>query len=191
MSNAPRSARSFEKIEQPDLVRLGEIAFEVLKRELDRQHGIAEMDECQLINICLCQGAAEHYLNYESRTSCGVNDFDVWAFFYPDEMQKIERFGNREPATADFGPSKFGRSPLDPKKFKGRRVDVFWRAIPEDGPALDPDGPVRAYFHGSKSATARELRKHPAVKVWPDFLAGGVMWNPRRFGAPGSYDPWA
>jgi len=188
MGDASRSARSFEKIEKADLIRLGEIAVDVLKRELARLHGMSELDEySRIVNMCLCQGAAEHCLNYESGKSCGVNDFEVWAFFYPLE---IFRFGNAEPVTADFGPSKFGRNPLDPKTFEGRRVNVFWRAIPEDGPALDPDGPVRHYFRKSRSATACELRKNPALKVWPDNQVGEVMWNPRRFGAPGSYDPW-
>ena len=188
MGKSPKSARSFEKIEKADLVRLGKIAIEVLRRELAQQHGRSELDEnIQVINICLCQGAAEPYLNHECPKCCGVNDFDVWAFFYP---QEILRFGNAEPVTADFGQSKFGCSSLDPKKYVGRSVDIFWRAIPEEGNALDPDGPVRYYFSKSRSATACELRKNPAVKVWPSSEVGEVMWNPRRFGTPASYDPW-
>jgi hypothetical protein len=186
MSKAPKSTRSFEKIEKSDLIRLGEIAIEVLKQELAQRHGILELDESQISNICLCQGSAEHYLNYESRKSCGVNDFDVWAFFEP---QKFFRFGNKKAATADFGPSKFGRSPLDPKSFTGRRVDVFWRAIPK-GYDPNPGSDIQEYFLESEFATACELKKKSVIAVWPRMEAGDVLWNPKGFGAPGGYDPW-
>ena len=185
MSRAPRSARSFERIEKADLVRLGELALKTVKRELNAQYGLAELDECEIVNICLCQGAANHYLNHESRKSCGIHDFDVWAFFKP---QRLYRFGNKKPAMVDFGPSKFGRSPLDPKSFRGRRIDVFWRAIPDEG--MNPGDPILKYLHRSKAPTAQELRKCAVVKVWPEMEAGEVFWNPKNFGAPGTYDPW-
>lgn len=186
MSKAPRSARSFEKIEDGDLERLAEIAVATLRREFERRPNMPAFEEGELLGICLCLGAADHYLDYQSRKSCGIHDFDVFAFFEP---QKVFRFGNKRPATADFGPSKFGRSRLDPKRFTGRRVDVFWRAIPNKI-SLDPMGPVDAYFRDSESATASELRTRAAVVIWPWDNRGRVLWNPHQLGKPASYDPW-
>ena len=128
MSDAPRSARSFKKIEAPDLDRLAALTLETLAKASTRRRDLPGYAEDKIITLCLCQGAADHYLDYQSPKSCGVHDFDVWAFFPPQEGF---RFGNRKAATADYGPSKFGRSPLDDKRFTGRRVDVFWRAIEE------------------------------------------------------------
>jgi len=186
MSDAPRSARSFERIERSDLDRLAEITLATLREASKRRSDIPNYDQKNIIGICLCQGAADHYLAHPSLKSCGIHDFDVWAFFKPQE--EGVRFGNRRAATADFGPSKFKRSPRDPAKFIGRRVDVFWRAIPEHVTLL-PDNSIQQYLEAERTATARELAKKSVIMIWPDdFL--GVIWNPKHLGGVASYDPW-
>ena len=78
--------------------------------------------ENHLLMLCLCQGAAEHYVRGER----GVKDFDVWAFY---EAQTGENpFPPRRHSTKDFWPSIFGRNPCDEGE-TGRRIDVFGRSI--------------------------------------------------------------
>jgi hypothetical protein len=187
MSNVPRSARSFERIEREDLRKLADATLAALDKAAKRgRRDLPNYSPKEIIAICLCQGAADHYLAHPSPKSCGVHDFDVWAFFKPQE--EGVRFGNRRPVTADFGPSKFGRSPLDPPSFAGRRVDVFWRAIPQHATLL-PNSSIQMYLADERTTTARELAKKSVILIWhEDFF--GVVWNPKDLGRPASYDPW-
>ncbi|MFZ1988941.1 MAG: hypothetical protein WAW96_04130 [Alphaproteobacteria bacterium] len=181
-----RQTRSFRKIDESDLQRLAEIGVATLKREFARQRTTPMFEEVQLIGICLCQGAADHYLGHESRKGRGIDDFDIWAFFYP---QKTYRFGNAKPVIADFGLPKFGRSYSNGKRLLGRRVDVFWRQV-QDVVSLDCMAPISDYLSSSDATTARELRKKSAIVVWPWDELGRVLWNPKQLGRPTSYDPW-
>ena len=186
MSNAPRSARSFEKVEQCDLLHLGEIAIQKLETVMRRRPDRKALYEAQLIGICLCQGAADHYLSYGTPETRGVHDFDIWAFYY-----RVDRIGfwNRKSSTADFGPSKFGRSPLDPGRFIGRRIDLFWRAI-EPKLGLNPFDPIIRYLAEPKTDSSHALSLNPAVIVWPDAHLGEVIWKPSeaRKPLPASYE---
>ena len=119
MSNSPH--RSFERIRRRDLERLAELAnadFDALFRR-----AVSGVYAGRCFLMCLCQGAAEHYVRGEH----GVQDFDVWAFFRPHPLMP---FPYRRRGTVDFGPSRFGRNPDDAARFKGRRVDVMGRSIP-------------------------------------------------------------
>lgn len=178
MSNAPRSARSFAKIEKADLLRLGEIALVKIEEAFKRRPDRRELYENQLLGICLCQGAADHYLNYGTPESRGIHDFDVWAFFARQQDDRIG-FWNRKGVTADFGPSKFGRSALDPEHFVGRRVDVFWRAI-DERIGLDPFNGIHLYLAEPETASSRALSTNPAIVVWPTVEVGWIAWEPPR-----------
>ncbi|PPD46141.1 MAG: hypothetical protein CTY15_01835 [Methylocystis sp.] len=167
MSKAPTSARSFETIEIADLHRLAAIARERIDAAFDRRPARRALYEGRLLGLCLCQGAADHFL--DPAASDGVHDFDVWAFF---ARRPEARLWNRKPFTADFGPSKFGRSPLDPKRYEGRRVDVLWRCIEGEGDA------IRRYFAEDQTESARALRLKAAVTVLPAERVGEAIWRP-------------
>ena len=109
-----------------------------------------------------------------SASDRGVYDFDLWALY---RRQPNLTFWNRKPSLADFGLSKFGRSPLDSEKYSGRRVDVFWRAIWAE-PGETALCTVRRYFEYPMSKSAFELRKKSVVQIWPQQSAGEPIWDP-------------
>jgi hypothetical protein len=174
MSKAPESARAFETIEIADLRRLAEIALARIGAAFERHPKKRALYDGRLLGICLCQGGADHFLKPAARA--GVHDFDMWAFY---RRRPHARLWNRKPFAADFGPSKFGRSPLDPTRYSGRRVDVLWRCIPaaEDEDSLDA---IRRYFAEPRTASAKALRSKAAVLAYPEERAGEVVWRPDR-----------
>jgi hypothetical protein len=171
MSQAPRSARSFETIERADLHRLAELALARIDAIFEKHPQKRALYEGRLLGLCLCQGAADHYLALAQ--SEGVHDFDLWAFF---ARRPEARLWNRKPFTADYGPSKFKRSPRDSARFSGRRVDVLWRCLPAEG--VDPVDAIRAYFAEAQTASARALRLKATVMAWPSEKAGEIVWRP-------------
>jgi hypothetical protein len=170
MSKAPRAARSFETIEREDLLRLAALAEARLALAFETHHEKRGTYARGRLALCLCQGAADHFVDPAS--SPGVHDFDVWAFYRRPPGAKP--LWNRKPFAVDFGPSKFGRCPLDVTKYAGRRVDVLWRDVPAGD---DPIAAVRAYFEAPRTASARALREKPVVLIWPTARAGEILWR--------------
>lgn len=176
MSDAPTETRSFETIEAADLSRLADIALGRVDAAFERYPDKRAMYAPKLLGICLCQGAADHFLHAGSPPSRGINDFDLWAFY---ERQPNSLFWNRRASVADFGPSRFGRSARDPVRYVGRRVDVFWRSI-SIRPGKTPIQAIQRYFSASQTESARELRKKSAVLIWPEDAVGQTVWDPPR-----------
>ena len=73
----PVSRRSFEGLQIEDLRRLAASAMENQNRFVGGNRWKYGWCENHLLMLCLCQGAAEHYVRGER----GVKDFDVWAFY--------------------------------------------------------------------------------------------------------------
>ena len=171
MSKAPPAARSFEIIDRDDLCRLAAVAQARLAAAFEKNPHKRTAYAASLLAMCLCQGAADHFV--DPAAGGGVHDFDVWAF-YRRPPSGAARLWNRKPFAADFGPSKFGRSPLDATRYAGRRVDVLWRDI-EAGD--DPLVSVKAYFETPRTASARALRRKAVVLIWPGERVGEILWR--------------
>jgi hypothetical protein len=166
MSNSPH--RSFERITRTDLARLAEIALEDFA-DLCRRQKYTHRYANRLRLICLCQGAARHYV-YHDR---GVQDFDLWGFF---EEVRGHPFPYRRRGERDFGPSKFGRNPDDGDEFKGRRVDVIGRSImmPKNETPIES---VKRYLREARTKSASLLAERPVVLVWPNKYLGKAIWG--------------
>lgn len=162
--------RSFARITPIDLARLAQIAlddFSDLCRRKENSRRYAD----RLRLICLCQGAARHYVHGDR----GVQDFDLWGFF---EEVRGHPFPYRRRGTRDFGPSKFGRNPDDGDEFLGRRVDVIGRSIRMPGNQT-PIKAVQHYLGEARTKSASLLAERPVVVVWPGKYRGRVIWDGR------------
>jgi hypothetical protein len=168
VSNSPH--RSFKRITPKDLASLAQIALDDFADLCQRQkHSRRYANRLRL--ICLCQGAARHYVHGDR----GVQDFDLWGFF---EEVRNHAFPYRRRGEHDFGPSKFGRNPDDGDAFKGRRVDVMGRSI-SMSKGKTPIEAVQRYLNGARTKSASLLAERPVVAVWPSRYRGQVIWDAR------------
>jgi hypothetical protein len=159
--------RSFEKITQEDVVALALIALEDFE-DLFTRKGFCRPYRDRLRLICLCQGAARHFVHGDR----GVHDFDMWGFFaeIPNHSFPYRRMGKR-----DFGLSRFGRNPDDGPDFKGRRVDIIGRSIPMPTNEASIES-VQRYLHEGLTESARLLRERPVIIAWPQKDVGQIIW---------------
>jgi hypothetical protein len=168
MSNSPH--RSFARITPNDLTRLSQIALDDFS-DLCRRQKYSRRYADRLRLICLCQGAARHYVQGDR----GVQDFDLLGFF---EEVRGHPFPYRRRGKHDFGPSKFGRNSDVGDAFKGRRVDVIGRSI-RTPKGKTPIEAVQNYLREARTKSASLLAERPAVVVWPARYCGRVIWDAR------------
>ena len=84
-------------------------------------------------------------------------------------------FPYRWHGSADYGPSKFGRSPVDPPSFTGRRVDLLGRSL-DAPPGAEPAAAVRGWLSAARTETARQLAAKAVVLISPGHRSGEVIW---------------
>ncbi len=126
-----------------------------------------------LLCVALCQGAAEHFAGGPS----GIKDFDVWTFFARNRERPFpDPAIYRRNGTADFGASRFGRTPAAPRRIEGRRVDLLSRSLDVKRDA-DPTDSVRAWLRTGREESARALAEKAVVLLEPS--PGVVIWPER------------
>ena len=160
--------RSHQTIDRKDLERLGDLARLDREEFFSRNPALARLYRDRILCVALCQGAALHFVDGQN----GIKDFDVWTFF---AGRPARRFPWRRPVTnADFGPSKFGRSP-DDRGLTGRRVDFLMRGLRCDLGA-DPLQALRRYLAQARTSSASCLAQKAVVIIEPIQLLQSVVW---------------
>jgi len=165
MSNSPH--RSFERITEADLLWVTMLSFECIENMLSRG-STGKFYSCSdnLLAACLVQGAARHFVKWDT----GVQDWDVLFFFKLGEKP----FPYRWVGNADYGPSKFGRNPDDPEYYTGRRIDVLGRDIPKLG---DIEESIQYYLRVQKTTSAHFWSLRPVIALHPRKLFGVTLWD--------------
>ncbi len=160
--------RSFERISEDDLQRLGELARRD-REDFFQRHPQYKLLADRVLAVALCQGAALHFVDSKN----GVKDFDVWTFYaeHPDVTYPPRRY-----TFMDFGDAKFGTSP-DRPEFVGRRVDLLGRSL-NVAPGTEPVEALRRFLGGRKSASATKLAEKAVVLIEPIHLLGTIVWKP-------------
>ena len=164
-------SRSYERLDESDLARLGRAAEAELKAFFARNPHLAGWQD-RLRIVALAQGGAEHYL----RGRRGIRDLDVIVCFAEDP--RLPRLFRRMVVSWDWGPSKFGRCPYDPPEYTGRAVDVVFWVIPDRASAV---AGLREWLTARAVKNVNPQRKpdlvhEPVVLIHPDL--GTVVWDP-------------
>lgn len=160
---------SKQKISQKDLNILHKSAKDWLRsfksRVKDKNTGKLKYEGLELIDICLCQGSARHFMRKGGK---GINDFDLWLFFKDNDG--VPDFPVRLVANEYFPDKKFGSS-TDCSNKPGRRIDIIGRTIKEKS--------VEDWIENSKNKSPQELRKSYVISIFkPDQYK--VLYEPKE-----------
>jgi len=143
-----------------DLGRLRELALEEHEDFFKRNPRYQAAYHDALIGVCLCQGAASHFLNQ----SVGVKDFDVWHFYLEDEKQRFPHRAKKR----------------SPQEHQGKPVDFMKRTIPQRdyGTYGGQAGQViMAYLQREDTLTKKLLLEKAIVGLFPEEIFGEVLWK--------------
>lgn len=193
--------RTFEPLAFNALTEIRECALPELERfitEAGDPPGKFRRYEPKLIAICLCQGAAQHFVDLQDapdfdntvlvpgnevdekgyqvlpsgRVISGVNDIDVWFFFEHDEAVPIpNRRHCMKSVTASF--AGLGERRVDFLK-KGVRPTVMEKAR-----SLDRFEIIRSYMRNTPHGQ-QYLSRKSVVGLRPDEVFGQVLWRTLR-----------
>jgi len=155
-----KSERLMIPLTTEDLEQLKELALEEHKNFFKRNPHLKSAYCDSLIGICLCQGAASHYLN----PKIGVADWDVWHFYVKNT--KIN-FPYRAHKIIENG-------------YRGKSIDFFKRAISKDMCDFclgESERTIMKYLLERNTETKRELLKKAVVGLYPNILFARVLWR--------------
>jgi len=154
------TGRSYEPLTVDDLKQLRELALEEHKQFFKRNPHLKNAYKGSLIAICLCQGAASHYVN----SKVGVKDFDIWHFYV--ENEKVN-FPYRAWKRIENG-------------YRGKPIDFLKRAVPKKLFELHLNNPERIiieYLSERNTKTKRMLLKKAVVGLFPDKIFDKILWR--------------
>lgn len=170
--------RSYEKITKDDLERLLKLTKDDYDDFVNRH---PKYKDLKILSICLCQGAALHYIDGQT----GVRDFDIFMFF---ERKGCVRYPFRRRGFKDFGKSKFGKTYINLNNFKssskssskyentkGRTIDIMGREI--NNIDNDYEKSIQEYLANPKSDTSYYLSQKAVVVLEPIKDLGKIIWG--------------
>jgi hypothetical protein len=152
-----RPSRSYEPLTTVDLANLRRLGIEEGKAFLRRNPHLRTAYGSALIAICLCQGAASHFLN----PSVGVKDYDVWHFY---AQNRRVPFPYRAHHRSYCG---------------GRRVDFLKRCIPKRiiNTSTSAGNSVLSYLMMRDTVTKKRLLVKAVIGLHPKSILGKVLWR--------------
>jgi hypothetical protein len=158
---------SKELITTSDIEKLLEFSL----RELDdftTRNPSSKLARVRPLAICLCQGAALHFINQGD----GIKDFDIY-FFYEDFYARAIK---RVDSSSIF--EKFGVWKEDWNRgFKGRRIDFCRRKIGKIEGTESIKEKLVDFLSENKTDTARNLAKKAVIGLWPKEIFKNVIWQ--------------
>lgn len=152
--------RLYDPLTTDDLEQLKELALKEHKEFFKRNLHLKSAYYNSLIGICLCQGAASHYLN----PNVGVKDFDIWHFYV--ENRGIN-FPYRAHKRIDGG-------------YKGKSIDFLKRAISKDihdSYSKNSGQVIMKYLLERNTNTKKLLLKKAIIGLFPNEIFGRVLWK--------------
>lgn len=154
------SDRAYEPLTRNDLQRLKKLALLEHKKFFKRNPHLKSVYYNSLIGICLCQGAAAHYLN----PKVGIKDFDIWHFYKEGENSV---FPYRAHKRIESG---YGDIP----------IDFLKRAIPKriyNSHSGNIEQIIMEYLQERNTNTKKLLLKKPIIGLHPKRIFGKVIWR--------------
>jgi hypothetical protein len=161
--------RTYEKLTKEDLKEIEQYAKEELKRflnEVGNPNGKYRVYENKLIAICLCQGAAQHFVDEKT----GIKDIDVWFFFKEDKKVKL--------------PNRKNMRKLVSKKFTNignKSIDFLKKAIKQDiinkSENEKPEDILKSYLQNGNTSTSKYLAQKSVVGLFPPEILGKIIWE--------------
>lgn len=145
------------------LREIQDVALIELARTFHDYNGKYRPYQDRLLAICLCQGAAQHYVDGVS----GVGDIDVWFFF--------RGFGTGK------SPVRMNRNFITSSRHKfsqmgERDVDFCRTVIPMRYQEVDIAETIRLYLAECRNATPTLLAQKAVVGIYREHLFGRVIW---------------
>lgn len=157
--------RIYEILNITDLRELRDLAVEERALFFERNPHLIKYRE-KLIAVCLCQGAALHYVNQKN----GVKDFDIW-YFYKDLAAL--RYPYRALRHTFINLPKFGTKPVD---LLGRTIDSSIVKVALGEPSVC----IQEYLQARRTTTARKLSEKAVIGLYPDHILGKTIW-PKQY----------
>lgn len=154
--------RTYDKITESDLKEMKQCGLDELERFLILVgNGKYSIYKDRLIAICLCQGAALHFIDGKN----GIKDIDIWMFFREDAEIKI-------PAIRNCMKSKY----LNFQRIGEKKVDFLKKMIPSKHWDKSEIITIQHYLSNNNNSTPNFLKHKPVVVLYPDEYFGKTIW---------------
>ena len=152
--------RLYDPLTINDLEKLKELALREHEEFFERNPHLKSALYNSLIGICLCQGAASHYLN----PKVGIKDFDIWHFYVEDNNIA---FPHRAHKRIENG-------------YKSKPIDFLKRAIPKyiyNSYTNAPERIIMSYLFKRNTKTKNLLLKKAIIGLFSDKIFNKVLWK--------------